>query len=175
MSFIAPWEIFARFEPAYPDAAALAFVGPMAIVWFYMSWYDMSRLKIRNRLVFVVMALFVAVGPFVMPTDLYFEQIIQAAIVLVVVLVLYAAGTMGGGDAKYIAAASPYFLREDAGLILVIFTACVLGAVATHRLMWRIGVADSVADWASWSSGKRFPLGFALGGVTTFYLALAAF
>ncbi|MEM6478476.1 MAG: prepilin peptidase [Pseudomonadota bacterium] len=170
-----PWEAFTRFEPLFPDRAALIFLIILVPVWFYMAWYDMARLKILNGLVLFVLGVFIVLGPFLMPLPLYFSQLFQAGIVFIAMLILYAGGAMGGGDAKFITAASPYFMHEDLFLILALFAACALGAFFTHRLSLLAGADRAVPLWLSWRSGKRFPLGFALGGVVSAYLALAAF
>lgn len=175
MDILAPWEIFSRLNPSYPEAAARLFLIVMLPVWIYTAWYDMARLKILNGLVIFVFGVFVVLGPLVLPMPVYFGQLVQAVIVFAVILVLYAAGTMGGGDAKFIAAASPYFMRADVTLIIALFLACGLAAIAAHRLFLLFGADRAVPLWTSWRSGKRFPLGYALGGIVTFYLALAAF
>ncbi|MEM9435975.1 MAG: prepilin peptidase [Pseudomonadota bacterium] len=175
MDIVLPWEAFSRFEPAFPDIAARVFLIVMVPVWFYMAWYDMARLKILNGLVVFVFGVFVVLGPLLLPWQLYLGQIIQAAAMFIFMLILYSAGAMGGGDAKFIAAASPYFMREDVALILILFTACALGAFVAHRLSRLAGTDRATPLWQSWRSGKRFPLGYALGGVVTGYLALAAF
>ncbi|MEL6607492.1 MAG: prepilin peptidase [Pseudomonadota bacterium] len=175
MDLLAPWDVLARVSPGYPDRAALVFLVLLVPIWLYMSWYDMARLKIINGLVLLTFAIFLVLGPFVMPMGVYVGQLIQACVVLAIMLVLYAGGAMGGGDAKFIAAASPYFLREDLLLVSMIFCACGVAAFVTHRLFRVIGADRMAPLWSSWRAGKRFPLGFALGGVVSLYLALAAF
>ncbi|MEM1236098.1 MAG: prepilin peptidase [Pseudomonadota bacterium] len=170
-----PWEVFSRFDPAFPADAALVFMVLLAPIWLYMAWYDMARLKILNGLVLLVFGIFLVLGPLLLPFDLYLGQLLQAAFVLVAMLVLYAAGTMGGGDAKFIAAASPFFMSQDAILVTILFTACLLAAFTAHRLFLIGGTDRATPLWRSWRSGKRFPLGYALGGVVTIYLAMAAF
>ena len=164
-----------RFDPAYPATAALVFLIIMAPVWVFMSWDDMANLRIRNGLVMFVLGVFVVLGPVLMPFSMYLSQLIQIVIVFAIILVLYVAGTMGGGDAKFIAAASPYFMREDWPLILMLFLACTLSAFVVHRLFLFTGADRRTPLWLSWRSGKRFPLGFALGGVVAIYLGAAAF
>ncbi|MEO1633355.1 MAG: prepilin peptidase, partial [Bacteroidota bacterium] len=97
--FIPPWEIVTLLDPAFPPRAARVFLVMALPVWLYASWYDMARLKILNGLVLLVFGIFVAVGPVVMPLDVYLWQLVQAVVVLLVVLLFYGAGTMGGGDA----------------------------------------------------------------------------
>ncbi|MEM6727904.1 MAG: prepilin peptidase [Pseudomonadota bacterium] len=175
MEDIAPFAALLRFDPAYPPGAARLFLIFALPVWLYMAWYDMARLKILNGLVLFVLAVFLLLGPLVLPFSAYMGQLLQALIVFVVIFALYAAGAMGGGDAKFIAAAAPFFMAEDIFLILSLFLACALAAFAVHRLFLVAGADRALPLWQSWRSGRRFPLGFALGGVLTIYLALAAF
>ncbi len=172
---LAPWEIFQVVTPVYPAQAALVFLILLVPIWFYMAWYDMARLKILNGLVLLVFGIFLVVGALVLPLPFYLWQLAQAAVVFVIVLVLYAAGAMGGGDAKFIAAAAPYFARQDLMLALMLFCACGIGAFVAHRLFMIMGADRATPLWQSWRSGNRFPLGYALGGVVSLYLAMAAF
>lgn len=164
-----------RFDPGYPATAALVFLLIMAPVWVFMSWDDMANLRIRNGLVLFVLGVFVVLGPLLMPFPVYLGQLLQITIVFAAIIVLYAAGTMGGGDAKFIAAASPFFLQEDWVMVMMLFLACSLAAFTVHRVFLWSGADRQAPLWLSWRSGKRFPLGFALGGVVTIYLAASAF
>lgn len=164
-----------RFDPAYPSDAAAVFLLFMVPIWFYMAWNDMAHLKIRNGLVLLVFGLFLIVGPLVLSWPLFVGQLIQAVVVFGIIVVLFMAGVMGGGDAKFIAAASPFFMREDGIMILMIALACSLGAFTTHRVFRLAGADRTTPLWRSWRSGKRFPLGFSLGAIVCLYLALAAF
>lgn len=168
-------DLFGRFDPAYPSDAAAVFLIFMIPAWFYMAWNDMARLKIRNGFVVLVFAIFMVIGPIVLPWSVYAGQMVQAVVVFGIIIVLYMGGIMGGGDAKFIAAASPFFMREDGIIILMIALACSLGAFTTHRLFRLAGADRTTPLWRSWRSGKRFPLGFSLGGIVCAYLALSAF
>ena len=174
MELVAPWEAVSRFQPDFPPLAARVFLCVMVPVWLYMAWYDMARLKILNGLVLFTFGVFVVIGPFVLPLSMYFGQILQAFAVLALMLLLYTTGAMGGGDAKFIAAASPYFMRTDLPLIIIIFASCCLGAFVAHRGFLIFGTDRALPLWQSWRSGRRFPLGFALGGIVSIYLVLAA-
>lgn len=169
-----PLALLDQLTPAYPAFAATVFLCVMAPVWLYMAWYDMAHLKILNGLVLFVLGVFVVIGPLVLPFSLYLGQLLQMAVVFVAILVLYAAGTMGGGDAKFIAVASPFFMREDWLIILTLFLTMTLAGFALHKSLAMLGGRRLTPDWLSWSSGRRFPLGLVLGGVVTLYLAAAA-
>ena len=94
------------------------------------------------------------------------------AIALVVFFVLHAVGAMGGGDAKFIAAASPFVALGDLRLVMALLAASLLAAFLTHRLAMYTGLRQLAPDWVSWRGGKKFPMGLALAATLTIYLGL---
>jgi prepilin peptidase CpaA len=81
---------------------------------------------------------------------------------------------MGAGDAKFIAAAAPFVALGDASTLAFIFAATLLGAFLTHRAIKHSPLRRLAPDWQSWHAGKKFPMGFALGGTLAIYLGLGA-
>lgn len=150
----------------------LPFVLPVCL---YVAWTDLARMKITNKAVMVLTGIFVVLGPFVM-ADLpqYGWQLGQLAIMLVLGIVLNAAGAMGAGDAKFIAASAPYVALGDLRLVLALFAAMLLAAWCTHRIARATPLRRLAPDWDSWETGKRFPMGLALGPTLALYLCLAA-
>ena len=65
-------------------------------------------MRITNQAVLALGAVFIAVGLIAMPFDAYIWRLAQLAIVLVVGIILNAAGAMGAGDSKFIAVAAPF-------------------------------------------------------------------
>jgi len=96
----------------------------------------------------------------------------QGVIVLIIGIVLNAAGAVGAGDAKFIAAAAPYVPREDGLLVLMIYAAALLAGYVAHRIAKHSRLRTLAPDWQSWTMGKKFPMGLALGGTLAIYLAL---
>ena len=155
--------------------SALWFLPFVLPICFYVAFTDLALMKITNKAVLVLGAVFVLLGPFVLPSiDLYLWRLAQLVIVLVFGVVLNAAGAMGAGDAKFMAVAAPYVALGDLRLLLVLFTVIVVAAFVTHRVARKSPLRNLAPHWVSWSQGKRFPLGLALGPTLAVYLCLGA-
>jgi len=50
--------------------------------------------------------------------------------------------------------------------------ACLLGGFMAHRLARMTPIRNAVPHWESWSTGKRFPMGFPLGMTLVGYLLI---
>ncbi|MEP1356440.1 MAG: prepilin peptidase [Tateyamaria sp.] len=158
--------------PALVAWWVLPFVLPLCL---YVAYTDLSRMKITNPTVIAIAAVFVVLGPFLYPFDAYLWQLAQLAIVLLVGIVLNAAGVMGAGDAKFLAAAAPYVALPDLRLLMALFAAVLLAAYAVHRIAKATPLHKMGPTWDSWhTTGRKFPMGFALGPTLALYLCLAA-
>ena len=101
---------------------ALWFLPFVLPICFYVAFTDLALMKITNKAVLVLGAVFVLLGPIVLPSiDLYFWRLLQIVVVLVAGIALNAAGVMGAGDAKFLAAAAPYVALGDLRLMAVLF------------------------------------------------------
>jgi prepilin peptidase CpaA len=149
----------------------LPFVVPIAL---YISWNDMRSMKITNASVMVLLGVFVVIGPFAFGWPAYAWQWLHVPVTLAVCILLWMARAMGGGDAKMIAAMSPFFALADFGLITQVFAASLLGALAVHSLFRFTKLKDIVPDWKSWNAGRYFPKGLPLSMTLVFYLILIA-
>ena len=157
-----------------PSTAALAFLPFVAPIALWVAWSDLSRMKIPNAAVLATAAVFLLVGPVVLPLADWGWRWLHLAIVLVVGFLANMAGLLGAGDAKFAAAAAPFVAAADALALLTVFAALILGAFAAHRLMRALPpVRRAVPHWQSWTA-EKFPMGLALGPGLALYLALAA-
>ncbi|WP_300031980.1 prepilin peptidase [uncultured Roseobacter sp.] len=160
---------------ALSSFAALWFLPFVLPLCLYVAWTDLARMKITNKAVLVLTGVFVVMGPFLLADmQLYLWQLAQLAIMLVLGIVLNAGGAMGAGDAKFIAASAPYVALGDLRLVLALFAAMLLAAWCTHRLARATPLRRLAPHWESWETGKRFPMGLALGPTLALYLILAA-
>ena len=158
--------------PALVAWWVLPFVLPLCL---YVAYTDLSRMKITNPTVIAIAAVFVVMGPFLLPFDVYLWHLAQLGIVLVVGIVLNAAGVMGAGDAKFLAAAAPFVFAPDLRLLMALFAAVLLAAYAVHRIAKATPLRNMAPTWDSWSTkGRKFPMGFALGPTLALYLCLGA-
>ena len=150
----------------------LPFLLPLCL---YVAYTDLAHMRITNPTVLTMVAVFVILGIFLLPLDAYLWQLAQLAIVLAVCMILNAAGAMGAGDAKFLAAAAPFVALGDIRLVMALFAAVLLAAYAAHRIAKFTPLRRMAPDWNSWSQkGRKFPMGFALGPTLAIYLALGA-
>ena len=159
---------------ALDPTAALWFLLGAAPICFWVAWSDLSSMRIPNKAVLALTGVFAIVGLFVLPLPEYGFRWLQLAGVLLLGMVFNAAGAMGAGDAKFIAAAAPMVAPADATSVLVLLSACLLTGYASHRIARATALRRMVPDWQSWTSGNRFPMGFPLAATLVLYLGLAA-
>lgn len=154
--------------------AFLIFVTPLCL---YVAWNDLRAMKIPTwstdalAIVFVVVGLGLVVAG-AMPFGEYAWRYSHFLVVLIAAMVANAIGAMGAGDSKFLASAAPFVALSDAGFIFMLLGVGTLIAFIIHRLARAISpIRNLVPDWESWHQGKRFPLGFPLGGTLILYLA----
>ncbi|NSX56010.1 prepilin peptidase [Parasulfitobacter algicola] len=149
----------------------LPFVIPIAL---YTAFSDLRTMKIPNYAVIALVVVYVVVGPIALPLADYLWGYAALVIVLLFGFILSLARAIGAGDAKFIAAAAPFIAFGDILVILTILTANLLGTFATHRIVkYTPPLRNMAADWKSWNTGAKFPMGFALASSLVFYLSLA--
>jgi prepilin peptidase CpaA len=152
-----------------------------AAAWFLLAavpisgfviFSDLSRMKIPNVAVGAMVAAYALLGLIALPFDQYLWHWTHLPVLLIVGIILNAAGAMGAGDAKFIAAAGPFIATADIKLMIPLFSACLLAGFFAHRLARMTPIRTAVPHWESWTAGKRFPMGFPLGMTLLFYLLI---
>lgn len=154
--------------------AALWFLPFVLPICFYVIFTDMREMRITNQAVILLALVFVVIGPIALPFDVYLWRLMNMVIVLIAGMILNAAGTMGAGDSKFIAAAAPYIALGDLRLLMGLFSAALLGAFFTHQGTKLSPLRKVAPHWISWER-KKFPMGLALGFTLSLYLALGLF
>ncbi|MEI6097359.1 MAG: prepilin peptidase [Alphaproteobacteria bacterium] len=150
--------------------AALTFLPFATAIGIWVAWSDMRYMKIPNRAVLALGAVYLVIGVFVLPFGTYLWGWALSAIVLVFGFVLNAGGALGAGDAKFAAAMAPFFVQSDLRFVMGLAAACLLGSFAAHRLMRALPTfRRALPDWVSWTH-PRFPMGLCLSGMLIFYL-----
>ena len=146
----------------------LPFALPIAI---WVSWSDMKFMKIPNKSVIALAAVWVIVGFVVMPRQDWLWGFALLGIVLVVGFIANMISLIGAGDAKFAAAMAPFFVQADWRYATGLFATCLLAAFVCHRIARRIpALKPLTTSWVSWTN-KDFPMGLALSGTLIFYLA----
>lgn len=158
-----------------PPQAYLALFLFTLPICLWICWSDLKTMKIPNRANMAIAGVFLIVGFLVLPTEVWAWRWLNLPAILLVGFVLNAIANVGAGDAKFAAAAAPFFVPQHAFLVLPLFCAFLLGAFATHRILRAIpAVRAATPDWVSWKR-KDFPMGLALTGTLVAYLAWRAF
>ena len=148
----------------------LPFALPIAV---WVAWSDMKFMRIPNKAVLALTAVFLVVGLAALPLEVWAWRWTHLLVVLAIGFLANLAGVIGAGDAKYAAAMAPFFPASDLRLVLALLAAAIVAAFISHRAARAIGpVRAMTADWASWTH-KDFPMGLALSGTLIFYLLAA--
>jgi prepilin peptidase CpaA len=161
--------------PATDPASFLWFLVCTVPIAIWVSWSDMSRMKIPNKAVMALAGVWLVLGFFLQPFDIWLWGFALMAIVLVIGFLLTTFAGIGAGDSKFAAAMAPFFTGADIRTVMAVFAACILGAFACHRIARALpAVRAATPGWASWTHHK-FPMGLALTGTLIFYPVLAVF
>lgn len=157
--------------------AALAFLVLVTPICVWVTYTDLKFMKIFNWQTDLLAVLFVVAGLLLLPFDVYLWRLSHFFVLLAIGFVLNAIAGFGAGDAKFMAAAAPFFAHTPESVILAVLllSSFLLGAFATHRLARMVPALRAMApDWVSWTR-RDFPMGLALVGTLWTYLALIAF
>lgn len=134
------------------------------------AYFDMRFMRIPNRLVLVTAALFIILGPFVLPLGDYGWRLLAGFIVLAIGFGLHMTGRVGGGDIKYAAAIIPTVASHDLLDFLLILSIASLLGVLLHRIIRAVGLAPQ--GWISWQRAGLYPFGLSLAAAQIGYLAI---
>ncbi|MEQ9258840.1 MAG: prepilin peptidase [Roseovarius sp.] len=154
------------------SSTALWFLPFALPICLWVMWSDLRAMRIPNPAVLALFGVFLLVGLVALPLAEIPWRLGIAAVVLVLMFFANMVGLMGAGDSKFIAAAAPFIDPGDAGLLCLIFAACLLACFTTHRVAKHTGLRQLAPTWESWDRGRKFPMGFALGATLILYLAL---
>ncbi|MBZ9656706.1 A24 family peptidase [Phyllobacterium lublinensis] len=155
--------------------AAILIVFPFAMAFAGVS--DLLSMTIQNRVSLILVVSFAFLAPLTgMPLELYGMHFVAGAAVLAATFALFAAGTMGGGDAKLMSATAVW-LGWNLGLAEYLLTMSVLGGLLTLAILRYRSSHMAVAYTARFEFMRRLarkdvgvPYGIALGlaGLLTF-------
>ncbi|RMD91024.1 MAG: hypothetical protein D6811_09730, partial [Alphaproteobacteria bacterium] len=131
----------------WESALFLPFVLPLCL-WVALS--DLKHMKIRNKAVLALAAVFLVGGLLAVPLADYPWRVAQMLGVLVAGFIANALRLLGAGDAKFAAAMAPFVPAADARLFLMLLAVAMLAAFLTHRAFRAMPRFRALtADWAS--------------------------
>ena len=156
-------------QTVYSALWFLPFAIPICI---WAAWNDMAFMKIPNKAVLALVAVFLVIGLIALPLREYPWRLLHLVVVMVIGFGLNMIGAIGAGDAKFAAAMAPFIALGDLRLLMVLFGTVLIAAYITHRAFKAMpSFRSRTAHWKSWEV-KDFPMGLALGSTLAFYLGL---
>ncbi len=159
---------------AIPATFALVFLLLLAPICFTVAYTDLRGMRIPNWSVGLLTAVFVLAGPLLLPFETYLWQLLHLPVGIGLGFLFYLAGAVGAGDAKFAGAAAPVIFLPDLLVLLMVLMANIIAGFITHRLAKHTALRQLAPHWESWEAGKKFPMGFCLGGSLMIYLLLGA-
>jgi len=156
-----------------PLREAVWFLPLVLPICLWVSYCDLSEMRIPNGAVLGLAAVFLLAGPFLMPLEAVGVRLLQGLAILCLGFVVFAVMNVGAGDAKFAAAMALFVAPGDALDLLMIFSSMLILFFLGHRVAARIGpLRRATLGWASWDAGMLFPMGISLSGTLICYLSL---
>jgi prepilin peptidase CpaA len=143
-------------------------------ICFIVAWSDMRAMRIPNWCVLAMFAVYIVIGIFTLPFNIFLWGFVSLIVVLVAGFVMNAIGMIGAGDAKFAAAAAPFIHLGDTRFFVALFAANIVAALVTHRLTAKTKMTQLAPKWDSWERMWEFTMGLSLGGTLAIYLLLSA-
>ncbi|MDE0588699.1 prepilin peptidase [Halocynthiibacter sp. C4] len=155
--------------------AAMWFLPLSLPICFWVAYSDLKSMKIPNKAMLALLAVYAIVGLFVLPMPLYLAGWLNFVVMIIAGFIISSLGVVGAGDAKILAAMAPFIARGDIPAFAMLLAFCCIVAFALHRAAMNIAPIRNLApNWQSWSAGKDFPAGLGLASAFAIYLVAAA-
>ena len=140
----------------------------------------MFTMTIANRVSLLLIAAFLAVAPFIGLTWMQFALHLAAfALVLAVTFGLFAAGAMGGGDAKLMASTALWFGLGPALMHYLLLSTLAGGVLTLFLMLFRQSALATYAGEVralrrlTDETGIPYGIALAIGGLASFHLSPA--
>ena len=149
---------------------------PFAIViGGWVAYSDLATMKIPNRAVLALLAVFFFVGLLALPLEVWAWRWVHFGVAIVLTFILSSLGAMGAGDAKFLAASMPFVAFDQLAQYAFVLVVVILVTFPAQRMLRTSAAAR--ARLSHWDSMERrdFPMGLALGPALVAYLAMTAF
>lgn len=152
------------------DGSLFFFCGAVPIA-LAAGFSDLRTMRIPNWISVALLGVFVVTALIFLPLEETGWRLLAGLCMFVLTFTLNQAGQMGGGDAKLLAASTPYIATGDITLAMYILSISMLGTLAVHRLARAITPVRQMApQWASWENKKMFPMGISIAAALIVYL-----
>lgn len=143
-----------------PELLPLVLAAPL-LGWMAVS--DFTRMRISNRLILAMLALFAVAGPWLLGGEAALWRLAAAALVLVAGFAAFLGGFFAGGDIKALAALQLFIPlgRENLALYALTFSAAMLAGIVAMLLLRRVAGGPG-ASCLSLSVAQGYPMGISI-------------
>lgn len=158
------------------QTGALILLVLMLPIAIWATFNDLKRLKIPNKAVLAMAAIWPLAGWMAVPTwTAWAWGFAFMAIGIALGYVAHALVNFPGGDSKYAAAISPVFVGADIVEVITLVLACMLGATVLFQIVRILPGIDRVtAGWEGFKHWRIVPFGLALSAMVIYYLVAAS-
>lgn len=133
--------------------------------------YDLRFMRLPNALALLFVLVFVAGLPMVPSLEAVGWQVLAALLVFCAGLAANAAGVLGGGDVKILAAL--VLNIPVGGLLMFVFVFCVCLFFGILGLQLVRRALSGGTGWRALNEQERYPVGLSIGLAGLIYLVLA--
>lgn len=154
-------------------------IAAMLPLMLLTAWYDLKHLRIPNWLPLAVLAVFLVAGLWALPLETFLWRLGAGAGVLAAGFALFAAGLVGGGDAKMAAALAPFVAGEDVPALLLLYAVVTLALLLVLRLAMQLARHRAtgwraIDQYARPARERVFPMGLIFAITIAIYLLAEA-
>jgi prepilin peptidase CpaA len=159
---------------AVPLTIVLAGKISLVALGLVASWLDVSKRRLPNWLSLLTLAAGLIVTGLSAGFSAVGSHLAHAAVALLVGMVLFRFGVVGGGDAKFYAAIAAWFGWSGAAGLLLSVSLCGI-AIFLGWFVWRRATKKPIRTPAKASDGDKLPYGLAIaaGGVIQYFVMAA--
>lgn len=157
-----------------PTGALILLVPVLPIaLWAVIS--DLKQLKIRNNTVLAMAGIWLALGWLAVPTwSAYAWGIGFLVIGVLLAFLANAFLNFPGGDGKYAAAITPFFVGADPVRVAIIVICCMIAAPLLLQVVRALPpVKRATIGWEGFRHWRIVPFGLALSMMVVYYLGAA--
>ncbi len=158
------------------SSGALILLVPALPIAIWATLNDLKKLKIPNKAVLAMAAIWPLLGWLAVPTwTAWFWGLGFMAIGIALAYLAFALFNFPGGDGKYAAAISPFFVGADISYVLMLVLICMMGATLAFQVIRVLpGIRSVTTGWEGFKHWRIVPFGLALSAMAIYYLVAAS-
>ncbi|OCX65899.1 hypothetical protein BFP70_07125 [Thioclava sp. SK-1] len=142
-------------------------------VCIWVIFTDLRDMKIYNKAVLTLIAIFAVAGPFLLPIDVYLWRWVNLVVVFVVMLLYMMIRDYGAGDLKFFSATALFYSPSNASFLIFLLVAAMIATVVQIKICRALpSVQRKFGHWKTFEKGKKtYPMGLGFAMTLILYQA----